>query len=452
MKIYKFLSLIFHSITNFGNGQNYKSPFPYPIVEIGYCPKCNVPVLGKKCEICGREPLPLRFHELGDIRPISKREKNILISLIPFKEIRSYLKNRLILLSKQPGLDYRRDVFVDGYRIGRMEYVKEEQWRYKFIPTGKGASLFFSLSSHIDFEIHEKGHLKGKKIKREIEKDWAIAKVGSCVAVVVPEESGAKIKDIFCKKVSQKRKAGMNEAIKANLGHLAYMEKRAIENIRKEKANYVAFSGGKDSEVTMYLAHKAGVNKVIFANTGLEFPETERFVYNFADYLNVELIEVEPKEDFWTLVEEKGIPTKDYRWCTKHLKIDSLKRFKGTIVDGTRKYESMARMRRGKESNIGSLRTIYPIYNWLALDVWLYIHMKGLPYNPLYDMGYERIGCFMCPSMLNSEFHNLRRTHPKLYKRWKNYLLQRGFTGEEIEDGLWRWKELPAKMKELGKP
>ncbi len=420
-------------------------------MQIGYCPKCNVPVLGKRCELCGREPIPLRFHDLGDIRPISRKERNILLAQISLKEARNYLKNRLILLSKQPGLDYRRDIFVDGYKIGTLEYVKDESWRYRFVPTGKGAALIHALTSHIDFEIREKGHLKGKKIRKKIEGDWNIVRAGNCIGVAIPTETGAKIKDIYCRKVNTKRKTGIKDAIKANLGHMAYIEKKSIEIIKREKPEYVAFSGGKDSEVTLYLAHKAGVKKAIFANTGLEFPETERFVYNFADYLGIELIELQPKKDFWSVVDSFGIPTKDHRWCTKYLKLENLKKFKGTIADGTRKYESVARMGRGRSSTLGNLRVVYPIFNWLSLEVWLYIHMKGLPYNPLYDMGYERIGCYMCPAMLNAEFHNVKRTHPSLYKKWKNYLLKKGFSEEEIEDGLWRWKELPAKMKELGK-
>ena len=97
-------------------------------MEIGYCPKCNVPIRGKGCDICNGKIASLRFHDMGDIRPVSVHELKILLGLIPLKEVRYYLKNRLILVSKQPGLDYRKDVFVDGYKIGTMEYIKDEKW------------------------------------------------------------------------------------------------------------------------------------------------------------------------------------------------------------------------------------------------------------------------------------------------------------------------------------
>ena len=419
-------------------------------MEINYCPRCNVPVLGDRCDSCGNDKLvKLRFHDMGDIRPISRAEREILLSKIPYREVREYLKNRLILVARQPGLDYRRDVFVDGFKMGTLEYIQDGRWRYRFVPTGKASMLFYTLAGEIDFELEMKGHIKGKRIPREIEKDWALFASGDCIGVAVRGDKGTRVKDVFCRRVRPRKKSTMRDAVNANLSYLAEREKKAVRYIRKMKADYVAFSGGKDSEVALYLGHLAGVDKAIFANTGLEFPETERFVYNFADFLGIELIEVRPKKTFWELAEEHGIPTKDVRWCTKLLKLQQLKRFRGTMVDGSRRYESMARMTKGRESRLGNLKVIYPIIDWLALDVWLYIHMRGLPYNPLYDMGYERIGCFMCPAMLNAEFHNVRRTHPNLYWKWFRYLKARGFSEEEIINGTWRWKNVPRKMKDL---
>jgi phosphoadenosine phosphosulfate reductase len=127
-------------------------------VEIGYCPRCNVPLRGPRCDVCGGRPIPLRFHDLGDIRPASPYEKNILSKLIPFRDVKNYIKNRIILLSKQPGLDYRKDVFIDGFKLGLLEYVKDDRWHWRFIPTGKGAYLFYELTGSFDFTIEGYGH------------------------------------------------------------------------------------------------------------------------------------------------------------------------------------------------------------------------------------------------------------------------------------------------------
>ncbi len=420
-------------------------------MEIGYCPRCNVPVLGKRCALCHGKPQSLRFHDMGDIRPASPWEMEKLSSLIPFREVRNYIRKRMVLLAKQPGLDYRKDVFVDGFKFGTMEYVLDEAWRWKFTPTGKGASLIHSLTGHSAFTLESRGHIKGKRIGKRIDKEWDIFTSGDCIGIAIRGKDGTRVKDIYCRNVSPRRRAGLKEAVEANAPYLSWRERRAVEFIRRHRPDYVAFSGGKDSQIALYLASLAGVRKAIYANTGLEFPETERFVYNFADFLDVEIIEVKPERDFWDMVDEFGIPTKDSRWCTQKLKLESLSKFKGTVVDGSRKYESLSRMTKGSTGRVGQMRSIYPILDWLALDVWLYIHFKNLPYNPLYDMGYERIGCYMCPAMLNAEFHNLKRTHPEMFKRWYRYLRSRGFTHEEIMNGIWRWKNLPAKMEGMRK-
>ncbi len=418
-------------------------------MEIGWCPRCNVPVRGKKCNICGSEPHQIKFHDLGDIRPASEYEKKILISKIPFKEVKNYVRNRIVLLSRQPGLDYRKDVFIDGFRFGTLEYVKNGRWRWRFYPSGKGAALMYHLTGHICFDIDSSKHLKGKKLKREIDGEWDIMSSGNCIGVVIRTGDGVKIKDIYCKPVRHRKRASMKDAVRANMGYLRYMEKKGVKIIEKNRATMAAFSGGKDSEVSLYMATLAGVSKAVFVNTGMEFPETERFVYNFADFLGVELVELHPDSDFWDLIKNNGIPTKDHRWCTAALKINTLKKLSGTMVDGMRKYESERRMHAPQTRRIGNLKVIYPIFDALALDVWLYIMWKGLPYNPLYDMGYERLGCYMCPSMLNAEFHNLKKTHPELFKKWSRYLKSCGFSNEDILDGLWRWKTPPPKIREL---
>lgn len=38
-----------------------------------------------------------------------------------------------------------------------------------------------------------------------------------------------------------------------------------------------------------------------------------------------------------------------------------------------------------------------PIYDWEDADVWNFIHDRKMKYNPLYDKGFERVGCVGCP-------------------------------------------------------
>lgn len=40
---------------------------------------------------------------------------------------------------------------------------------------------------------------------------------------------------------------------------------------------------------------------------------------------------------------------------------------------------------------------VNPIYEWSDEDVWNYINEMGIETNPLYQMGFKRVGCIACP-------------------------------------------------------
>lgn len=67
---------------------------------------------------------------------------------------------------------------------------------------------------------------------------------------------------------------------------------------------YVSFSGGKDSTVLLDIARKMypGI-KAVFADTGLEFPETKAFVRQFD---NVDI--VKPKMRYVETIKKYGYP------------------------------------------------------------------------------------------------------------------------------------------------
>ena len=76
---------------------------------------------------------------------------------------------------------------------------------------------------------------------------------------------------------------------------------------------------------------------------------------------------------------------------------------------------------------------VNPILDWSENDVWEFIHKYHLLYCSLYDEGFTRIGCIMCP--MNS------RRMEKDAKRWPKYYQAyvRAFQrciDKRIEDGL----------------
>jgi phosphoadenosine phosphosulfate reductase len=274
----------------------------------------------------------------------------------------------------------------------------------------------------------------------------------------------------------------LGACIEANKKHLQVLGKNAINTIRgiisrKEYRNlpiYVSFSGGKDSLVALDLARaslKQRKLKAFFLNTGIEFPETVEFVRSFCREKGIPLNEANADSAFWDQVGKFGPPAKDFRWCCKVCKLasagdidtgkekSSLKS-SGDVtyltIDGKRKHESFSRARiTASETNpfVPAQLNIFPIRDWKTIEVWLYIHWRGLSYNPLYDLGFERVGCWLCPSALAAEYARVKDLHPEMYARWNAFLLkwakERGLSEKFVEHGFWRWKELPPKMLRL---
>jgi phosphoadenosine phosphosulfate reductase len=125
-------------------------------------------------------------------------------------------------------------------------------------------------------------------------------------------------------------------------------------------------------------------------------------------------------------------------------------------IDGKRKHESFSRARiAASETNpfVPAQLNIFPIRDWKAIEVWLYIYWRQLSYNPLYDLGFERVGCWLCPSALAAEYARVKDLHPEMYTKWNAFLLEwaksRGLSEKFVEHGFWRWKELPPKMLKL---
>ena len=62
---------------------------------------------------------------------------------------------------------------------------------------------------------------------------------------------------------------------------------------------------------------------------------------------------------------------------------------------------------------------VNPIYEWSDSDVWEYVRNNGIEMNPLYAMGYTRVGCIGCPMATYrqkmKEFHDFPK-YEQLYK------------------------------------
>jgi len=96
---------------------------------------------------------------------------------------------------------------------------------------------------------------------------------------------------------------------------------------------------------------------------------------------------------------------------------------------------------------------VSPIKEWTALDVWFYIMLEELSYNPLYDQGYSRVGCWLCPASKMAHFTVLKKNHKELWHQLIDFLEEYKITYDLPEEwlhyGLWRWREIPSKFQHV---
>jgi phosphoadenosine phosphosulfate reductase len=209
---------------------------------------------------------------------------------------------------------------------------------------------------------------------------------------------------------------------------------------------YVCVSGGKDSTVIQELCIMAGIKcEFVHNHTSVDHPETVYFIRREQKRIQkigyIFRIEVPRFADgrqktMWNLIPKRGLPTRIQRWCCVELK-----EYGGSgryCVTGVRWEESVARKnnrglheddrvilnndndmrRRLNESCIPKRKFILnPIIDWAEDDVWEFIKINKLPYNPLYDLGWKRIGCVGCPMGDNREELKNNPKFAELYLR-----------------------------------
>ncbi len=196
-------------------------------------------------------------------------------------------------------------------------------------------------------------------------------------------------------------------------------EEIAIENIRQfcpPEGYYVAFSGGKDSCVVEHLVKRAGVlYDATYRYTTVDPPELVKFIKKQYPYVTIE----RPAKSMFQIMFQHGLfpPTRKIRYCCEYLKETA--GAGRVVVTGIRAQESSRRKNRKMiEGCVNAKRKyfIHPIIDWTEKDVWEYIKKYQMPYCSLYDEGWRRIGCVMCPSNANRKGQAAR--WPKFYQAY----------------------------------
>lgn len=215
---------------------------------------------------------------------------------------------------------------------------------------------------------------------------------------------------------------------------------------------YLAFSGGKDSMVIKALADMAGVKyDAHFNMTTVDPPEVLHFIREYYPDVAFE----RPETTMWQLIDKKGFPpTRLCRYCCEKLKeTGGVGRF---VVTGVRWEESIKR--RGRQMVHSCIKNhnktyLHPIIDWSSEDVWNFIYQHKLPYCSLYDEGFTRIGCVLCPMASTKQrrweiirFPGFYKAYMRCFEKMLEHRKELGFetswqTPEEVMD--WWINERP---------
>lgn len=227
-----------------------------------------------------------------------------------------------------------------------------------------------------------------------------------------------------------------------------------------ENGFYLAFSGGKDSQVLYHVAKIAGVRFKSHMNlTSIDPAPVIRFVKH--QYPDTE--RVKPKESIFSLaVKKQLLPSMNIRWCCAEYKENagagkvtligirheesvkrakrneveiSTRKFSGTLeeLDVYRKTHAHKKLIRKASSinitNASGEKTlgcisgresllISPIIHWTEKDVWEFLNTLHIPHCEVYDHGKTRVGCLCCPMSTRSQKLLDIENYPHIKRNW----------------------------------
>ncbi|MDI6720291.1 MAG: phosphoadenosine phosphosulfate reductase family protein [Methanomicrobiales archaeon] len=446
--------------------------------HLHWCDACHVPVLARRCS-CGGATREVPLTPPGDVRPAFPSDVETInriyadcfgAPLIP--------EGHLALLNKVPDADRMEEVIVGGAVVGAVRYLPKIG-RWEAIPRVSALALMQPTRRVVTVDdgavasIREGASLLAPGLVAiddavaAGDEVFLIGRSGEAAGVGRARFPAAEAREMKRGAIVRTRKntstpcipgaAGWERAVEANAAVLAGYELKAIEFVRETAEQHplppsVSYSGGKDSLAVLLVVCKAiGKVPLIFADSGLEFPETLANVEEVAARYGLPLEVARHGGKFWEFFEREGPPAIDARWCCAVCKLTPVNELIGERFGeclsfiGQRRYESVRRAasrRIWRNPKIPRQLAAAPLQHWTALHVWLYLFSQDAPYNRLYAEGLDRIGCFMCPASDMAVIERIRELHPDLWSSWEErleaYRASRGLPPEWSREGLWR--------------
>ena len=224
-----------------------------------------------------------------------------------------------------------------------------------------------------------------------------------------------------------------------------FMSKLEVISFNKQIFHAVSLSGGKDSTAMLLLMIERGlpINTVLWADTGMEFPDMYDHISKVDDYLyrergiHITMLRHPKGFEYLMFEEEKqkpssienrqrlgvslygnGWPGAKVRWCTGQLKTHliskEVNRLKG-------EYQALHYVGIAADEPKRIKNEQYPLVDWgiTEAEALKLCYDRGYDWGGLYEI-YHRCSCWCCPLQRIDELRKLRHHHPELWKRLRD--------------------------------
>ncbi len=149
--------------------------------------------------------------------------------------------------------------------------------------------------------------------------------------------------------------------------------------------------------------------RIFTVDTQRLHPETYEAMEQIEKHYNIKIERFLPDpEELKKMVERFGeylffIDKAKQEYCCEIRKVEPNRRALATLdvwITGLRRNQSEYRKKVEKASIIDEagrkILKLNPLIDWTLQEIWAYIRKRNLPYNKLYDQGYDSIGCIIC--------------------------------------------------------
>lgn len=228
---------------------------------------------------------------------------------------------------------------------------------------------------------------------------------------------------------------------------MATLEEALAKSNDPDVKHIVSLSGGKDSTaLALFMREKHPELPVeyVFCDTGVELPETDEYLERLEAVLGTEVVRLDSFEkigaekkgkrnpfDLWLEVYGGYLPNPRSRWCTRVLKIEPFERHVGANTAfsyiGIRHDENREGYQRQSNkppalSDKPNILPVYPFkeYKMGLTDIQRILEESGLGLPKYYNWR-SRSGCYFCFYQQKGEWQGLKRNHPELFERAKQY-------------------------------